>query len=69
MQTCFSFSDFERKDLQACAEVNGELGAPLIIHPGRDIKAPQEIIRIIQEAGGITEKTVMSHLDRKCEFH
>ena len=41
-----------------------ELGAPVIIHPGRNPKAPEEIVRIIQEAGGDISKTVMSHIDR-----
>ncbi len=44
-----------------------ELGAPVIIHPGRDPRAPQEIVRVLQEAGGDVSRTVMSHIDR--QFH
>lgn len=33
-------------------------------HPGRDAKAPFEIVRIYMEAGGKPEKCVMSHVDR-----
>jgi len=40
------------------------VGAPVIIHPGRDREAPFEIMRLFQEAGGIAAKTIMSHLDR-----
>jgi len=37
---------------------------PLIIHPGRDEKAPFEIIDVLREAGADISKTVISHLDR-----
>lgn len=39
-------------------------GAPLIIHPGRDEKAPFEILDVLEEAGADISRTVMSHLDR-----
>ena len=39
-------------------------GAPLIIHPGRDDRAPFEIISILESAGASIDRTVMSHLDR-----
>ena len=39
-------------------------GCPVIFHPGRKNKAPEEIIRIYEESGGNVEKAVMSHLDR-----
>ena len=39
-------------------------GAPLIIHPGRDDRAPFEIISILESAGASIHRTVMSHLDR-----
>lgn len=35
-----------------------------MIHPGADSKAPFEILRLYQEAGGKAEHTVMAHLDR-----
>ncbi|EDO49918.1 predicted protein [Nematostella vectensis] len=54
----------EKKSLQASAAAQAETGAPLIIHPGRDESAPEEIIRILQEAGGDISRTVMSHTDR-----
>lgn len=56
--------DFERRSLVATATVQQETGAPVIIHPGRDPKAPEEILRIFQEAGGKVKYSVMSHLDR-----
>ncbi|XP_061191884.1 phosphotriesterase-related protein-like [Saccostrea echinata] len=54
----------ERISIQAAANVQSELGCPVNIHPGRDSKAPFEIIRVYQEAGGDVNKLVMSHLDR-----
>ena len=59
------YLDWEKKSLQATAMAQSELGAPVIIHPGRHPKAPEEIVRILQEAGGDISRTVMSHIDRK----
>ncbi|XP_010120246.1 PREDICTED: phosphotriesterase-related protein isoform X2 [Chlamydotis macqueenii] len=54
----------ERRVLQATAQAQSQLGCPVIIHPGRNSDAPFQIIRILQEGGADTSKTVMSHLDR-----
>ncbi|XP_078317335.1 N-acetyltaurine hydrolase-like [Crassostrea virginica] len=54
----------EKVAIQAAAGVQSELGCPVNIHPGRDPKAPFEIIRVYQEAGGDVNKLVMAHLDR-----
>jgi phosphotriesterase-related protein len=54
----------EKKILQAAALAQKLTGAPLIIHPGRDERAPIEIVQILQEAGADISHTVMSHLDR-----
>ena len=51
--------------LRACAAAQNATGSPVIIHPGRNPQAPEEIIRILQEAGGDVSRTVMSHLDSK----
>lgn len=59
----------EKKVLQAAARVQAKLGCPLIIHPGRDKRAPMEIVSIIQGEGGDVKKTVMSHLDRTIHDH
>ncbi|CAG2165716.1 unnamed protein product [Oppiella nova] len=55
---------FERRALVASAQVQHELGVPVILHPGRNPDAPTEIMRIFLESGGKADKTVMSHLDR-----
>jgi len=59
------YSATERKVLEAGAAVQTSLGAPLIIHPGRDSTAPEDVTRILQEAGADLSRTVMSHLDSK----
>ncbi|XP_046433896.1 phosphotriesterase-related protein isoform X1 [Neodiprion virginianus] len=56
--------DFEKKAIQATAAVQAQLGCPVSFHPGRNPKAPYEIIRLYLEAGGAAEKAIMSHLDR-----
>ncbi|XP_029832197.2 phosphotriesterase-related protein isoform X2 [Ixodes scapularis] len=57
--------DFEKNVLRAAAGVQEATGCPAIIHPGRDPKAPFEIVRIFAEAGGNLKQTVMSHLDHE----
>ncbi|XP_003462826.2 phosphotriesterase-related protein isoform X1 [Cavia porcellus] len=57
-------TESERKVLHATAHAQAQLGCPVIIHPGRNSRAPFQIIRILQEAGADMSKTVMSHLDR-----
>ncbi|XP_014662580.1 PREDICTED: phosphotriesterase-related protein-like isoform X2 [Priapulus caudatus] len=54
----------EKKVLRAAAQAQERLGCAVNIHPGRDEKAPAEIVRILQEAGCDISKTTMSHLDR-----
>ena len=39
-------------------------GAPLIIHPGRNPRAPFEILDVLEQAGADISRTAMSHLDR-----
>lgn len=62
--TSWPITDSEKKVLQAAAHAQTQLGCPVIIHPGRNSKAPGAVVQILQEAGGDISKTVMSHLDR-----
>lgn len=61
---CWPLHQNERKVLQAAAHAQTESGCPVMIHPGRHPDAPEEALRILQEAGGDVTKTVMAHLDR-----
>ena len=54
----------ERKVLRASASAQRQTGAPLLIHPGRNPRAPFEILDILAEAGADIGRTIMSHLDR-----
>ena len=56
--------DNERKVLRASAKAQRLTGAPMLIHPGRDETAPQEIIEVLAEAGADLNRTIMGHLDR-----
>ena len=57
-------TDNERKVLRASARAQRESGAAILIHPGRDEAAPQEIIEVLTEAGADIERTIIGHLDR-----
>jgi phosphotriesterase-related protein len=54
----------EARVLRAGALAQAATGAALNIHPGRAPEAPLDAIRIVKEAGGSPERTVMSHIDR-----
>ena len=54
----------ERKVLRAGAMAQRETGAAINIHPGRNEKAPLEIIEVLAEAGADISRVVMSHIDR-----
>jgi len=55
--------DDEKKSVAAAVAAQGETGAALTIHPGRDEKAPVEIVNFIDRAGGDLSRTVMCHVD------
>ncbi|MEA2783237.1 MAG: hypothetical protein QOK29_4781 [Rhodospirillaceae bacterium] len=54
----------ERKVLRAAARAQRETGVALTIHPGRDPRAPFEILDVIIDAGGDPGRVIMGHLDR-----
>jgi phosphotriesterase-related protein len=57
-------TDNERKTLRASGVAQRLTGAPLLIHPGRDERAPLEIIEVLSEAGADLTRTIIGHLDR-----
>ena len=57
-------SEVERKVLRASARAQRMTGAPLMIHPGRDQRAPLEILAVLDKAGADLSRTVMCHIDR-----
>ncbi len=58
------WTDDERKSVHAAVIAQRETGAPLLIHPGRDQKAPLEIIQAVEKWGGDLSHTVMGHIER-----
>ncbi len=54
----------ERKVLRASALARRETGAALSLHPGRDPRAPFEIVEILRACGADLARTVMCHVDR-----
>jgi phosphotriesterase-related protein len=54
----------EEKVLRAAVDAQRETGAALLIHPGRSIAAPLHHMKVVRDAGGDCERTIMSHLDR-----
>lgn len=61
----YPITNFERQAIQATAEVQAALKCGVSFHPGRDPRAPFDILRVYLEAGGDASKCVMSHLDRE----
>jgi phosphotriesterase-related protein len=56
--------DNEAKALRAAAIAQRATGAALNVHPGRDSAAPLDAVRIVREAGGDPDRTIISHIDR-----
>ena len=54
----------ERKVLVAGARAQQETGAAISIHPGRNDRAPFEILDILAEAGVDVGRVIMGHIDR-----
>jgi phosphotriesterase-related protein len=54
----------EDKVLRAAAKAQALSGVALQIHPGRDPRSPHDAMRIVAKAGGVPERTIMSHIDR-----
>ena len=56
--------ELERKSLRAGGMAQRETGAPLVVHPGRNEKAPEELVNILREVGADLGHTVICHIDR-----
>jgi len=57
-------TDNEKKVLRGGALAQKRTGAALGIHPGRNERAPMEIIQILDKAGADLSRTIMCHIDR-----
>ena len=54
----------ERKVLRAGATAQRATGATVTVHPGRDERAPFEVLDVLQEAGADVARVIICHLDR-----
>jgi phosphotriesterase-related protein len=54
----------ERRVLRAAGRAQRETGAPLMVHPGRDPRAVDEIVRELETVGADLEHTTIAHLER-----
>ena len=60
----YPLTDNGLKVLRASGRAQRITGAPISIHPGRNVKAPLEIIDILSQVGAELGHTVMGHLER-----
>jgi phosphotriesterase-related protein len=58
------WTDNEQKVVRAGIAAQQETGAPLMIHPGRNPRAPFEIAEFVRKEGGDLRRTIMCHLCR-----
>ncbi len=61
--------DNEKKALRAAARAQQITGACLSVHPGRNTKAPFEVIEILGEAGADLSRVIMCHIDARLRNH
>lgn len=58
------WSDAERAALDAAVIAQGETGAAINVHPGRDPGSPFAIVDRVRRAGGDVSRLIISHIDR-----
>lgn len=54
----------ERKSLRAAAHAARETGAPLMIHPGRDPRAPEAHLEEVRRTGLDPRRVIIAHIER-----
>jgi phosphotriesterase-related protein len=54
----------EKRVMEAAVAAQQATGAPLLIHPGRNEKAPLEILKAVEKWGADLRRTVMGHIER-----
>ena len=50
--------------MRAAVAAQRETGAPLMIHPGRNPRAPMQILELVEKEGGNLKRTIMCHIER-----
>lgn len=57
-------AEFERRSLRAAARAQRRTGVAINVHPGRDPRAPHEILDVLDGAGADIARVAISHIDR-----
>ncbi|HKZ04603.1 MAG TPA: aryldialkylphosphatase [Methylomirabilota bacterium] len=58
------WTDAEKRVARAAVAAQRQTGAPLMIHPGRNPRAPMQIMELVEKEGGNPKRTIMCHIDR-----
>jgi phosphotriesterase-related protein len=58
------WTEDEKKVARAAVAAQRQTGAPLMIHPGRNPRAPMQIMELVEKEGGNPKRTIMCHIDR-----
>src|SRR4029450_13667102 len=60
----WGWTDGEKKVVRAAVAAQRETGAPLMIHPGRNPRAPMQILEVVEKEGGNLKRPIMCHIER-----
>ena len=58
------WTENEKKVVRAGIAAQRATGAPLMIHPGRNPRAPMDIAELVEKEGGDLRRTIMCHICR-----
>jgi phosphotriesterase-related protein len=58
------WTELEHRVLHGAVLAQGETGAALNVHPGRDPDQPQDIVAFVLAHGGDPSRLILSHIDR-----
>ena len=58
------WTELEKRVMQGALIAQGETGAALNVHPGRDPDQPQEVAEFVAARGGDMARLIISHIDR-----
>jgi phosphotriesterase-related protein len=61
--------DYERKTLKAAAKAQQKTGACISVHPGRNRKAPFDVVDILEQAGADLSRLIICHIDARVRDH
>lgn len=60
----YPWTELERQIMHAAVHAQLKTGASISVHPGRDPRAPFEVVKFVEERGGDVCRTILGHVDR-----